>query len=255
MGPTERVPSSYWLEQLKNTIINTAVRAFQTKNVFWSRMPHCAGPAISACRNLYKHNSRAASINALMANDIHNYIKKNNYSKIIIIPQKWKYLYIYNIYIYILHELTICWKRCQRARANNCHRYRLREYDMLFLFIYFMGVYHTHMQPFVIYYSWSFEIILHVWIWRSGNPVLQYCLYRDGVVITVTPHERLDVSYHQSLDCLFKSMSWLITKQTSTLSHWRCICNTEIAFCSIVFTVTQHGRHDVSNHRSTNWFR
>ena len=37
----------------------------------------------------------------------------------------------------------------------------------------------------------------------------------------MTPHERLDVSNHQSRDCLFNSMSWLITKQTSTLSHWR----------------------------------
>ena len=43
----------YWLEQLQNTKINTTVRAFQTKYVFWSRMPHCAGPAISAFRNLY----------------------------------------------------------------------------------------------------------------------------------------------------------------------------------------------------------
>ena len=81
-------------------------------------------------------------------------------------------------------------------------------------------------------------------------------LYRNGVVITVTPFERLDVSNHQSLDCLFNSMSWLITKQTSTLSHLR--CNRllyEIAFCSSVITVTQHGRHNVSNHRSFNWFR
>ena len=78
-GPTVRVPWSYWLEQLQNTKINTTVRALQTKHVhvFWSRMPHCAGPAISAFRNLYKHNSRAASINALIANDIHDYISKS----------------------------------------------------------------------------------------------------------------------------------------------------------------------------------
>ena len=56
MGPAQRVPWSYWLEQLQNTEINTTVRAFQTR--FWSCMPHCAGPVISAFSNLYKHNSR-----------------------------------------------------------------------------------------------------------------------------------------------------------------------------------------------------
>ena len=53
--------------------------------------------------------------------------------------------------------------------------------------------------------------------WRRNH--LQY---RSGIVITVTPHERHDVSNHQSFDCLFNSMLWLITKQTPTLSHWRC---------------------------------
>ena len=33
--------------------------------------------------------------------------------------------------------------------------------------------------------------------------------YRNGVVLTVTPHERLDDSNHQSLDCLFNSIPWL----------------------------------------------
>ena len=149
VGPAEWVPLSYWLKQLQNTKINTTVRAFQTKHVFWSRMPHCVGPLISAFRNLYKHNLCAGSINALKANDIHDYIQ-NHQSNIIMIPQKWKY-YIYK-YIHI-HELTIRslaiprWKRCHsayNARANNCHRYRIFQYDVLFLFIYFMGVDHTH---------------------------------------------------------------------------------------------------------------
>ena len=100
-------PWSYWLEQLQDTKINITVRAFQTKHILWSRMPHCAGSALSAFRSLYKHNSRAASINALKAND-NNYIQ-NNYSKIIIIPQKWKY-YIYE-YIHIhsvIGDVSIC---------------------------------------------------------------------------------------------------------------------------------------------------
>ena len=100
VGLAERVPWSYWLEQLQNTKINTTVRAFQTKHVFWSRIPHCAGPAISAFPNLYKHNSRAASINALKANEIHNYIQ-NHYGKMIMIPPKWKYY----IYISIHHSI------------------------------------------------------------------------------------------------------------------------------------------------------
>ena len=49
-GPAERVPWSYWPGQLQNTEINTTVRAFQTKHLFWSRMSHCAGPAINAFR-------------------------------------------------------------------------------------------------------------------------------------------------------------------------------------------------------------
>ena len=40
-------------------------------------MPDSAGPGIGAFCNLYKHNSRAASINALKANDIHNYTHNN----------------------------------------------------------------------------------------------------------------------------------------------------------------------------------
>ena len=56
------------------------------------------------------------------------------------------------IYIYInicLQEWTIRslvishWKRCQStyiARANKCHRYRIFDYDILFLFYIFHGV-------------------------------------------------------------------------------------------------------------------
>ena len=63
--------------------------------------------------------------------------------------------------------------------------------------------------------------------WTNETPTLfnwrrNHFWHRNCVVITVTPHERHDVSNHQSFDCLFNSMSWLITKQTSTLSHWRC---------------------------------
>ena len=43
--------------------------------------------------------------------------------------------------------------------------------------------------------------------WRRNH--LQYW---NGVVITVMPHERHRVSYHQSLDCLLNSMAWLIAK-------------------------------------------
>ena len=89
-------------------------------------MPHCSGPAISAFCNLYKHNSRAASINALKANGIHNDIQ-NHYCRIIIIPHKLKYYIYINIYIY-------------NARANKCHIYRIFECDILFLFYIFHGV-------------------------------------------------------------------------------------------------------------------
>ena len=39
-----------------------------------------------------------------------------------------------------------------------------------------------------------------------------------SIVITVTQHERHDVSYPQDIDCLFNGWSWLIAKETSTLS-------------------------------------
>ena len=70
-----------------------------------------------------------------------------------------------------------------------------------------------------------------------------------SIVITVTPHERHEVSNPQPLDCLLNGISWLIAKETSTLPNWRhIICNTKNAFCSIVITVTPHERHGFPNH-------
>ena len=68
-----------------------------------------------------------------------------------------------------------------------------------------MGVDYTHMRSFVIDNSWSYEIILRVWICRSGIP---FC----RMVFTVTPHELHGVTNQRPIYCLFNSMYWLTTK-------------------------------------------
>ena len=160
MGPAKRVPWGHWLEQLQNTKINTTVRAFQTKHVFWSRMPHCAGLAISAFRNLYKHNSRC----------------------------------YYSYYsIVITGNLAIMTFQITGHSTGSGNGLALNRRQAI---------------------TWTNETstLSH---WRRNH-----LWYRNGVVITVTPHERHDVSNHQSLDCSFNSMSWLIAELTHTLSHW-----------------------------------
>ena len=70
-----------------------------------------------------------------------------------------------------------------------------------------------------------------------------------SIVITVTPHERHEVSNPQPLDCLLNSISWLKAKvHQHSLIGDIIICNTEITFCSIVITVSSHERHGIPNH-------
>ena len=81
-----------------------------------------------------------------------------------------------------------------------------------YIYICFMGVDYTHMRSFVIDNSWSYEIILRVWICRLGIP---FC----RMVFTVTPHELHGVTNQRPIYCLFNSMHWLTTKEKSKLSY------------------------------------
>ena len=135
-----------------------------------------------------------------------------------------------------------------------------------FYFICFMGVDYTHMWSFVIYYSWSYEILLHVWIWRSENPVLQYCLYIDATWESCVSNQR-------PIFFLFNTISWLTTKETSNyltgnvnfvinnsctyeITHADvrvCRWRNRVLFCSIVFTVTLHDRASWRPKSPTAW--
>ena len=119
-----------------------------------------------------------------------------------------------------------------------------------YIYICFMGVDYTHMRSFVIDNSWSYEIILRVWICRSGIP---FC----RMVFTVTPHELHGLRYvlfiiyicfmgvdytHMRSFVIDNSWSYEII-----LRVW--ICRSGIPFCRMVFTVTPHELHGVTNQR------
>ena len=143
---------------------------------------------------------------------IHNDIQ-NHYSKIMMISQKMNFF----IYTYIFAVLRYPTGRAVRMLIM---RGWIRTTDIVYLttigcfyFACFLGLDFTHMQSFLIDYSWSYETILHVWFCHSGNLVLQHC-------VAVTPHERQGVTNQSLIYCLLNSMPWLRTIQTPSHVTW-----------------------------------
>ena len=76
---------------------------------------------------------------------------------------------------------------------------------------------------------------------RLRNRVLQHCLNSDTTRASCPQiADRLTI-------CSTACLAWDPKEHRNSLNGDVVICNTEIAFCSIVITVTHYKRHDVSN--------
>ena len=186
-----------------------------------------------------------------------------------------------------IHELTICspaiphWKRCQsayNARANDCHRYRIFEYDMLFLFYIFHGGWpctYVIICNLLCLVLWDYTECLNLAFGESRFAVLS--LQRRHM--SVMGHKSVLSQYY-----LFNTISWLTPKKhpnsltgnvifitnscTYEITHadvWVCRSSGEIVLCFAALSLQWRymiERHGVPNLRphdkllySTSWLR